>query len=356
MSVTSIIGLKMKNAVKGTALGRKARDEWQRRNFNEESARAEIARFQKAGVEIAANDSLVADMMHEARDNNVGFDEYLMYHFQDLPEEKRREFVPTRERIAICEKLNGTKNMYIYDDKAETYKRFQKYYHRDFLNCSGAGVKKEDFLAFVEKHPQFIAKPFAGANGIGIQKMDAAGKDASAVFEELNKKYPRGFYAEELIRQSDEIGKFHPSSVNTLRVFTIRMNDRTVLLPAAWRVGQGGNFVDNGGSGGIFCVLDDDGVCYGTADEFGRRYDKHPNTGLQLVGTKFPHYREGIELAKELAEIIPENRYTGWDLALTDNGWIMQEANDRGGIVAIQLPMARGVRREMEAIVKELGV
>ncbi len=356
MSVSSIAGLKIKNAIKGTAFGRKARDSWQRRNFNEKMAKAEIDRFQNAGVAIDVNKMLLADMLHEAHDNSVGFDEYLMYHFAELNEKERREFVSTRERIAICERFNGVKNMYIYDDKAETYKKFKNYFHRDFLNCAGRETKKNEFILFAQKHSRFIVKPFAGANGIGIQIVDSTGKDLSYLFEALKKEYSRGFYVEELIKQSDEIGKFHPSSVNTLRVFTIRMDDRTVVLPAAWRVGQGGNIVDNGGSGGIFCALDEDGVCFGTSDEFGRRFEKHPDTGIQLLGTKFPHFHEGIKLATELAEVIPENRYTGWDLALTDEGWIMQEANDRGGVVAIQLPMARGVRKELTELLNELGL
>lgn len=109
MSISSVIGLRIKNAIKGTTIGKKARDTWQRRNFNEDAAMSEIARFQKAGVGITVTDKLLKDMMHEAKDNSVGFDEYLMYHFADLPEYRRREFVPTRERITICEKFNGTK-------------------------------------------------------------------------------------------------------------------------------------------------------------------------------------------------------------------------------------------------------
>ena len=34
----------------------------------------------------------------------------------------------------------------------------------------------------------------------------------------------------------------------------------------------------------------------------------------------------------------------------------MQEANDRGGVVAIQLPMARGVRKELTELLNELGL
>jgi hypothetical protein len=34
----------------------------------------------------------------------------------------------------------------------------------------------------------------------------------------------------------------------------------------------------------------------------------------------------------------------------------MQEANDRGGVVAIQLPMERGVRKELTELLNELGL
>ena len=37
-------------------------------------------------------------------------------------------------------------------------------------------------------------------------------------------------------------------------------------------------------------------------------------------------------------------------------GWVMQEGNWQGGIVAFQCPLQKGCRERMNAIVKELGV
>lgn len=349
--------LRIKNWVKSTSWGRILRDAWQRKDFySKKNALSVIKHFQSAGIEIEVTDNLINDMMHEAKDHNVGFNEYLMYGFAALSEKARREFIPTRERITYCERINGTKNYELYDDKAATYKMFKKYYHRDFLNCSGHNWSVDDFYGFIAKHPQFIVKPFSGANGISVRKIDTTGKKPETVLQELKKQYPSGFYAEELVCQSKEMAEYHPSSVNTLRIPTIRFDDRVEVLKPGWRVGQGDSVTDNAGSGGILCALDEHGVVVAAADEYGRRHEIHPDSKLPLIGHKIPRFSEAVALAKELALVFPENRYTGWDLALTDEGWIMIEANDRGGLAGRQLPTKKGFRSEMEAIIKELGV
>ena len=88
------------------------------------------------------------------------------------------------------------------------------------------------------------------------------------------------------------------------------------------------------------------------ADEL---YDKILNIVVVQKKYKDPNY-SAKELAKELADVIPDNRYCGWDLALTDDGWVMQEGNWQGGVVAFQCPMQKGCRERMDAIVTELGV
>ena len=61
-------------------------------------------------------------------------------------------------------------------------------------------------------------------------------------------------------------------------------------------------------------------------------------------------------MAIELAHVMPDNHYCGWDLALTDEGWVLQEANDRGEFVGFQLPTRMGFRKELLSILNELGV
>ncbi len=349
--------MKAKTLVLSTGLGRKLRYWKQMRSFKQERA---VALVEKNWPDATAEEkkTIVNDMMTEAKRYNVGFDEYIFYHFRDRSQEDRREFIPTRERALYCERLNDPKNQMIFDDKGETYRVFGKYFKRDLVEVVGWTAESTDVLrAFVEKHPRFIIKPFNGGNGIGIRIADL---EKEGPFEmlcgTLKREYKAGFVAEELIIQAKELAAVHEASVNTMRIFTVRFDDRVDLLPCAWRVGTGGNCVDNGGSGGIFCAVDDDGVVIATSDEKGHSYEVHPTTGHPLIGFKVPRFEEAKELAKELAQVVPSNRYCGWDLALTEDGWVMQEGNWQGGIVAFQCPLQKGYRKEMDAIMKELGL
>ena len=47
------------------------------------------------------------------------------------------------------------------------------------------------------------------------------------------------------------------------------------------------------------------------------------------------------------------NKYAGWDLALTEKGWVMVEGNARGQFVW-QIPMQKGFMKEANQILKRL--
>jgi len=350
--------MKAKSVVLNTALGKKLRVMKQMNAYKEANA---VKAAREAFPELSAAEiaKIAKDMMHEAKQYNVGFGEYIMYHVEKRDNEERRQFIPTHERVLYCERLNKPENQMIFDDKGKTYEVFKPYFKRDLTEVVGyAKESVQDFKTFVEAHPRFIIKPFNGGNGRGIKIVDASESDSfEALCQTLKKEYPSGFVAEELIVQSKELAEVHPASVNTMRIFTILFDDgRVEFLPFSWRVGRGGSCVDNGGSGGIFCALDENGVVVSTADEKGRIYEVHPDTGHPLIGFQVPRFEEAKALAAELAKVVPTNRYCGWDIALTDDGWVMQEGNWQGGIVAFQCPMQRGYRKEMDAIMKELGL
>lgn len=301
---------------------------------------------------------IVDDMMHEAKKYDIVFDEYIFHLFYGKSQEERRAYISILEGAGYCERLNNPKNKLIFADKGETYRVFGKYFRRDQVEVmKWTEQETAEFKAFLEKHPRFIAKPYTGGNGIGIRIVDLAEEGPfEKLCETLKNEYKIGFVAEELIIQAKELSAVHASSVNTMRVITIRMDDRVEVLPCVWRVGRGGRCVDNGGSGGIFCILDDNGVIFSTADEHGNSYDVHPDTKHPLVGFQVPRHEEARELAKELAMVVPSNRWCGWDLALTEDGWVLQEANSQGGIVAVQTPLRRGMRKEIDALMAELGL
>jgi len=71
----------------------------------------------------------------------------------------------------------------------------------------------------------------------------------------------------------------------------------------------------------------------------------HPDTGIQIIGAQIPKWEELLALVEELVKIIPEQKYVGWDLALTTNGWCMIEGNDRAMLTGVQMCEQRGIRQ-----------
>lgn len=352
MSRTSLI---IKNTIKSFPIGKKLRDMYHRRNLTRKNAENAFDLYYRDNLSMD-REKTVADMLSEAQKYSIGFNEYNMYHFERKTFAERREYVSDRERITYCERMNNMKNMILFDDKGKTYEIFKKYYHRDLLEIFGK-ESRSAFDAFIEKHPHFIVKPFDGACGIGIKIVDSKEKDTKNLLQELLKEYPKGFVAEELIIQHTEMRRLHPQSVNTLRMPAINYGDHVEILHPVLRIGRGDSIVDNGGSGGISCGVDlGTGVIYSAVDEEGRDYVKHPDTGVVLLGYRVPFWEEAKAFVCELAQVIPDNHYTGWDIALTDKGWVLQEGNDRGGFMLIQITTGKGFRPEIDRIIKKLGV
>jgi hypothetical protein len=160
-----------------------------------------------------------------------------------------------------------------------------------------------------------------------------------------------GFVMEELIRQGSEMAVLHPQSVNTVRITTLRVGDKINIIHPFFKVGRAGNIVDNAAQGGIFGVIDiDTGVVTSACDKHGNRYIRHPETGVQLIGFVIPKWEEALELSRELSKVVPEAIYVGWDLAYTEDGWVVVEGNSRAQFVCYQIAEQKGFRKELESM------
>ena len=285
------------------------------------------------------------------------FDEYYMYDYAHLSSKERESFVPEYEKNVFCDKVNDAKDSKIFDSKWQSYLHFRNFYHRDCLLVTKKTVKSKDTISFLERHPRFIMKPDSSASGRGIIVIEGE-SITDATTQVLNRiaKNNRPYIIEEMICQSKEMAAFHPLSVNSLRMRTFRFDDHVEILPCNMRLGRGGSFVDNTGKGGISVALDKDGFAIAACNEAGERFEVHPDTGELIIGRKVPYWEEAVELASKLALVIPKVRYVGWDLALTDEGWIMIEGNDKGMFVGIQKPTQKGFRPYMNKILSEVGI
>lgn len=292
----------------------------------------------------------------------ISFDEFFLFNVVDLKPSGIRKFAGEDDHLMYADSMNKKENKAIFDDKWLAYQRFKEFYGREIVLFTVDGKddenkRKESFESFTKKHPEFIVKPIKSTLGKGVKKIKV--KDYASIndlYDNLISEYIKGFVLEELIIQDDEFARLHKESVNSLRVTTVRFDDRIEFVHPFLRIGKGNSVVDNAGAGGVMGLIDvETGIVYASADEYGNRFVVHPDTKEQVVGFKVPKWEEAKEFVRKLTQVIPDNRYSGWDIALTKNGWVMIEGNTRAQFVW-QMVSKQGSKEEFEGYIKELGI
>ena len=354
----SNIRILLRSFLKETALGKYLRRKrYNSRSSNREDAEKVAALYLQQLLDERAYEALINDMIRMSSIYRYGYDEYFLYCFHNKTDKERLEFVADLDRIDIVESLNKARNQPLFDDKARTYKKYRKYYRRNQITVGGGMRDFQKLKDFLEENQRIILKPADSSCGNGVQILDIEKiENVAETVKSALKNNKRGLIAETLIIQTERMAKLHPQSVNTIRVTTLRMNDRIEIVHPFLRVGRGDSVVDNGGAGGLLCAIDPaTGTVTHTGDELGRKFAVHPETGEPIIGFVIPKWEEAKTLARELAMVTPSNRYSGWDLALTDDGWVMVEGNARGQFVGWQIPTQVGFKQEICSLLLEIS-
>ncbi|MBR2786187.1 MAG: hypothetical protein IKD76_01605 [Clostridia bacterium] len=158
---------------------------------------------------------------------------------------------------------------------------------------------------------------------------------------------------EELIVQVGELSKFHPTSINSVRIATYNNNGNVDVLFSGIRMGRGNAVVDNAGNGGIFASID---VETGIVNSIGRtkngkKFVKHPDSLINIIGFEIPEWASLCNTVKETANLLKEHQLIGWDFALSDKGWVMIEANAESEFGIRQICLG-GFRKDAEKYIK----
>ena len=194
----------------------------------------------------------------------------------------------------------------------------------------------------MSRHDEAIAKVPTNLGGVGVEKLTGLGeRDPEQLRATLLAKGQ--VLLEEVLTQHPDLRQLNPSSVNSMRVITYLSDDHVEILATVLRMGAG-KHVDNFAAGGMYVMLDDDGVALHPGfDKDNRVHETHPITGVRIPGFVVPRFHEVIETAKEIARRIPEVPLVGWDLAVTENGVAVIEGNYNTGLFQPK-PSVSGIR------------
>lgn len=288
------------------------------------------------------------DMIYCLHRFGINFQDYWIYGFVNKSHYCRTSFVPDKLRYHYCDILNAPGILPLMTDKYACYQKYKEFFKREVLGCYQLD-DQDTFLAFADRHERFIFKPLTEHSGHGIRIISVKDEDMELLFTELISKGP--FIVEELIVQGKETALMHPASVNSFRVATFVVDEEVHIFGITWRIGVGNAVMDNAGAGGIYASVNPvHGFVQTDAMNYrGEHYSIHPNSKVRIIGYQLPEWGEALSLIKAMATKVKGTTLIAWDIAYSDKGWLMVEANENGDWSIIQSNKQEGKKAELHS-------
>ncbi len=308
-----------------------------------------------AGYYEGDSEELAADMLFCYFAYGFSPNEYLCYELNKKSVQERRSFVSDRESVCYGYLMNDIDQMRVFRNKMQSYEKFKNYYKREAISIA-ASQDKEKYLDFVKRHPVFVKKRVGESCGRSVELIDTNSADKEQLFESLI--LDGEMILEEQVIQTGVLKQLNGSSVNTVRCITLNTG-KGIYTPFCFlKVGRKGAFVDNGGAGGILVGIDSKSGTLNTdgVDEVNHCYSIHPDSKVKFKGLQLPEWEQMISVCREMALQIEKVRFIGWDMAYSDKGWVVIEGNALSEVIGPQATSKKGIRKELNNYITEMGV
>jgi len=209
-----------------------------------------------------------------------------------------------------------------------------------YLDADFNDITLNDVIKIAKDHHEVICKKAKfSSGGRGVIVWNAEKNDESELVDFLQTS--EYFICQAMLKQHSELSRLNPSSVNTLRIFTLLFQGEAHVLSSILRMGVSESRLDNASQGGLVCGIKPNGQLKDVAwNIYGDKFLIHPR-GVEFNSVIIPNYHECIELVKSLAKRMSSiSRLISWDLAINEAGHpVFIECNlTWTGTESLQLP------------------
>ncbi|MCE9546333.1 MAG: hypothetical protein K8T25_12535 [Planctomycetia bacterium] len=179
-------------------------------------------------------------------------------------------------------------------------------------------------------------------------RCDGRSVEIEQFLNEVDSHYRDGYVLQPLLNPHRDLVPAIGPRLATVRLVTIATADGPRVFRASWKIPVGSNHADNyWRSGNLLAGLDlETGkirqVSTGTGFEL-KNVEHHPDTNADLIGLMVPNWSEINALAVAGANVLRHLAIIGWDIAPTDGGPVIVEANETPDFALVQIADRRGI-------------
>jgi hypothetical protein len=287
--------------------------------------------------------------VHVVRDSlrfNISILEYYQFRFFEVPDERKGEWAGTGTMYEFQRRANPPAVRGVLRDKRAFYRAYKRFFKHELFNLEELKLAPASVERLLVNNQKLVFKEATGNCGTGVAIRAVDGLTPSQLIEYMERD---GFdLVETFVEQHAALNALSPSAVNTVRIFTQVSRDRGYeILGCRLRISVDSP-VDNLAAGNLAAPVDPDtGVVNGPgvySDITKQPAERHPVTGVSIVGFQVPFWIETLELIREASLLHAENRSVGWDIAITEQGPGLIEGNHDWCKLVWQLPVGRGLK------------
>ncbi len=308
----------------------------------------------------------------------VSFDDYIKFRLFDdawLGGASKDDFVGSRRNIELTEQINYRHDFYgMVNNKISAQSLLAAYglptippraIYAPGMNvaCKTLVRSRDELRAFLlreENYPMF-GKPIESLQSLGALALlgcDASAAEVNivgekrlsvdALIDDISKHYEDGYVFQDMVRPHRDLVGAIGERLATVRIITVMTPDGPQIFRVCWKLVAGGNVADNfWRAGNMLAQLNPETglvrqVTSGVGFEM-KDVTHHPDTGLQLLGLVVPDWSEMASVAIEGAKVLRRFAMIGWDMAPTDKGPVIVEANPTPDFALVQIADRRGV-------------
>jgi len=281
------------------------------------------------------------------------FKEYYNLNFVKRTLNNQRTYITTGSNLNAYSKLNDKSCNHIYINKDEFNKKYSEFVARDWIKLSQS---REQIYSFFKRHEDVIIKQRDGDSGKGIAIVHGSNKLAVSEIDNLIRGNESGI-AEELLHNHPKLNELNASSLNTMRIITVRNGEKMDILFAGIRFGKKGSEIDNISMGGRIAPIDtvSGKICGCSHTKKTATADNEENK--DYIGFQIPMWDELNAYLYKLTSVVPEMRYMAWDIAITEKGFATIEGNHSSGNTVIQAHLGvtqQGLRVKLNNLMAQM--
>lgn len=287
--------------------------------------------------------------------------DYFSFRFYELTPAEREDISGTGFMYEYQLVMNPKSCRKVLNDKILFLTYFQNLIGRKWSTLSMLTENPALFYDLFENtNKKVIIKSSKGQAGKQVDLIDLEGKTLNYLFDIMRRKHYD--LIEEYVFQHSALMALSPSGLNTIRVVTQYFKNEVLVLFAFLRVSVN-SFIDNlsadNYSRNFGCAID---LQTGKVNKPGTYLNStkpyvynHPVTNVAVMGFQIPHWEKCLALIIEAARMVPENRSIGWDVAITDKGPLLIEANHNWNNLSL-VPGRKGYKQDFLRYLKHKEV